>query len=507
MTEKQIEINGLNKPINQPVMPHLSQHLEWSLLSKELRILRSKTLNQLFLEEPHRQTEYQSTIAGITLDYSLQPVMKKTLSHLTALAARLHLNKCIDDLFSGFPVNRSEQRPALHTALRAASHETVFVHDEPVNPMIQETLQRMQVMAQQIRNHQWQGHHGLPITDVVNIGIGGSDLGPNMAVHALKHYKNTTINCHFISDGDPDGFHDITRELNPITTLFIVSSKSFTTLETLQNLNKAIQWLGTANIKDHLIAVTANPEQALHHGIEHVLPIWDWIGGRYSFFSAINFILMIAIGPDAFQQLLAGARAMDTHFRTAPFAQNMPVLLALLGIWNLNFFSSNNHLMLVYTKRLAHFIPYIQQLDMESSGKSTNMSGERINYNTGPIVWGGLGNQAEHAFYQLLYQGSHYITGDFIFIGEASHHIMNQLAEHKLHALAFGVDLCENLSRLTHGNIGINKITLNELSPFTVGALVALYEHKIYCQSVLWDINPFDQPGVEAAKKFKMVNT
>lgn len=483
-------------------MIHLKHHPEWLHLLKEFKLLRSKTLNQLFMEETFRKTEYCSEVAGIKLDYSLQPINQNTLTCLIQLVSRIHLKDHIDNLFSGCIVNYSEQRPALHTALRATSNDVVTFNGENIILNIQHTLRQMQFIADQICNHTWMGHQGKPITDVVNIGIGGSDLGPNMAVHALHHYKNTTIGCHFISDSDPDGFDDVINGLNPATTLFIVSSKSFTTHETLLNLKKAIAWLNTNDLKNHLIAVTANPERVFQYGISHVLPIWDWIGGRYSFFSAINFILMIAIGPKHFQQLLLGANTMDSHFKSASLAQNMPVLLALLGIWNLNFFGSNNHLMLVYSKRLANFIPYIQQLDMESNGKSTDISGKRIHYNTGPLVWGGLGNHAEHAFYQLLYQGSHYITGDFIFIGEERYHTMNQLADNKLNALVFGVNMCESLSRLTHGNAGINKITLGELSPFTLGALVSLYEHKIYCQSVIWNINPFDQPGVEAAKKF-----
>ncbi|MDP3706024.1 MAG: glucose-6-phosphate isomerase [Legionellaceae bacterium] len=503
MADEQVELNNSITRYDDVGVSHLTPHPEWSHLLQEFKLLRSKTLNQLFLEETFRHTEYRINVANIKLDYSLQLINKAALRYLIELCSRIHLKDHIDNLFSGSVVNHSEQRPALHTALRAEPNDVVIVAGENVIPKVQHTLQLMQSIANQIRDHLWLGYQGLPITDVVNIGIGGSDLGPNMAVHALKDYKNTTIGCHFLSDSDPDGFDDVVNQLNPTTTLFIVSSKSFTTHETLLNLKKAMQWLGTNDLKNHLIAVTANPEKALQCGIYHVLPIWNWVGGRYSFFSAINFILMVAIGPNHFQQLLTGAHAMDMHFKVAPLAQNMPVLLAVLGLWNLNFFCSNNHLMLVYSKRLAHFIPYIQQLDMESNGKSANIFGERINYNTGPIVWGGLGNHAEHAFYQLLYQGSHYTAGDFIFIGQERYKTMNQLAEHKLNALAFGVDMCENLSRLAHGNAGINQITLDELSPYTLGALVSLYEHKIYCQSVLWNINAFDQPGVEAAKKFK----
>ncbi|OGV26354.1 MAG: hypothetical protein A3F18_04125 [Legionellales bacterium RIFCSPHIGHO2_12_FULL_37_14] len=464
--------------------------------------LQSQSLNHLFISEPKRTNEFYLEAAGITCNYAYQPINKEVLFLLTQLAERYHLQHQIDRLFSGKLVNHSEQKPALHTALRSYQHEVIVVNRENINLKIHETIKRMESIAHQIRNQSWYGFMGTPITDIVNIGIGGSDLGPKMAVCALKQYKIHSIRCHFISDSDPDNFDDVVNELNSATTLFIVASKSFTTQETLLNLKKAIAWMGLNNsIKQHFIAVTANTENPKKFGIEHILPIWDWVGGRYSFFSAINLILMIAIGPEHFQKLLSGARAMDTHFKTAPFARNMPVLLALLGIWNLNFLCANNHLLLVYSNRLNHFISYLQQLDMESNGKSRNIAGEVINYTTGPIIWGGLGNHAEHAFYQLLFEGSHYTPGDCIFIGEKRYESMNQAAFKKIDALAFGVDT-HDMPHLLYGKSGINNITLTKLDPYTLGSLIALYEHKIFTQSVLWHINAFDQPGVEAVKRF-----
>ena len=483
-------------------MSHWVDFPEWPLLIKEYNTLRAQPIQQLFQENHFRAQAFQSNICGINLDYSLQPITEEAIFLLTELMLRHKTKERINDLFLGREVNKSEQKPALHTALRSSKVEVIYAKGENVSEAIHDTLSQMESMAQQIRDGLWLGFKGLPITDVVNIGIGGSDLGPKFAVDALKDYKTTDIRCHFISDCDPDSFDDAVSGLTKATTLFLVASKTFTTKETILNYRKAVNWLGENNaIGEHFIAITANPSRARDLGIQYVLPIWEWVGGRYSFFSAMNFILMIALGGSQFQQLLSGARDMDTHFRTAPFARNMPVLLALLGIWNLNFFGAHNHLLLVYSKRLMHLIAYLQQLDMESNGKTTNTEGALVNYTTGPIVWGGSGNQAEHAFYQLLYQGSHYTPGDFIFLGEKRYETMNQSAFEKLNFLAFGREAHEKPAIL-YGKVGINKIILDQLSPYTLGALVALYEHKIYCQSVVWNINAFDQPGVEAAKCF-----
>jgi glucose-6-phosphate isomerase len=486
-------------------LPHLTKFPEWISLVEECERLKMQSLNQLFKKDQYRYDTFNLNAVGLELNFSHQPVNKKTINLLTEIASKYNLQMHIDNLFSGDRVNKNENKPALHTALRSDKADVVKVNGENIKVKIQNTLLEMEQISSSIRKNTWFKSDKKTITDIVNIGIGGSDLGPKMAVGALKEYKTTDISCHFISDNDPDSADDLLDELNPDSTIFIVASKSFTTHETIINLRKAIEWLGTKNkISEHIIAVTANIKYAHNFKIKHVLPIWDWIGGRFSFFSSINLILMIAIGPELFQQLLAGAKEMDDHFKTAPFEQNMPVLLALLGIWNLNFLAANNHLLLVYSQRLTFLTPYLQQLDMESNGKSLNISQTGINYSTGPIVWGGLGNQAEHAYYQLLFQGTHYTPIDYIFINEKKYESTNLAANKKLNALAFGTENQKNSHHHANARVGINKITLNSLNPKTLGALISLFEHKIYCQSVIWRINAFDQPGVDAAKKFNM---
>lgn len=485
------KINYLNK---------LQAYAEWKRLKQHCKMLSQKTLKQLFTENLARTSELKLVVEGIELNYSLQLLDDETLTLLTDLAYRVNLKSCIDALFTGANVNQSECKPALHTALRSNKSEEITVNGQNINLLIHETLAHMQRVATTLREGAWVGCQGLAVTDVVNIGIGGSDLGPKMALKALQSYCSPALGYHFISDSDPDSFDDVVATLNPATTLFIVASKSFTTQETLLNMKKAIAWLNTKEYSKHVIAVTADPNRAKQYGIDTVLPIWDWINGRFSFCSAVSLILMIAIGPDAFHQLLAGARSMDHHFQNASFAENMPVLMALIGIWNINFLDANNHLFLVYSKRLDDLIPYLQQLDMESNGKSHNQAGGPINHKTGPIIWGGLGNHAEHAFYQSLYQGSHYTPGDFIFRGEKRFESMNAAAFRKLNALTLGVES----SGIDHlpSQYGINKIIIHELTPYSLGALVSLYEHKIYTQSIIWNINAFDQPGIEAGKRF-----
>lgn len=477
---------------------HLASHEEWSLLLKQRAILNERSLKEMYRQRKH--DEFSVEAAEIRLNYVFQPLNKEVLFLLTTLFTRFSLPQRIDDLFSGRLVNFTEKKPALHTALRASQSDSLWLNQCNILELIHATRVKMEEMAESIRQEKWLGATGLPITDVVNIGIGGSDLGPKLAISALKKYVTNRLSFHFISDSDPDSFDDVVDELNPETTLFIVVSKSFTTQETLLNFKKALHWLNLANFRQHVVAVTAHVAKAEQYGIEYILPIWEWIGGRYSFFSAVNFSLMIAIGPQSFQQLLQGGREMDTHFKTTPFERNLPVLLALTGIWNLNFIGAKSHLFLVYSKRLQHFMPYIQQLDMESNGKSADRQKKPVEYTTGPIIWGGLGNHAEHAYYQLLYEGSHYVSGDFLFINESRYEAMNQAGLKKLTVLAHGLEERVTLSK-RHGQAGINQIFLNQLNPYTLGALIALYEHKVYCQSVIWNINAFDQPGIEAAKR------
>ena len=464
-----------------------------------IRLHLPKNLTSTATDDRQIFTAFSS---NIHLDYSNQHITTDTLELLLALADSCNLQGKINALIRGDNVNISENRPALHTALRAPINTSILVSAQDIMPMVVSTRNKIKDVVAKIRTKQWLGYSGKPITDIVNIGIGGSDLGPRFCLKALKEFTSKELGYHFISDADPNSFKNAVENLTPDTTLFIVSSKSFTTQETLYNAKKAMTWIGKSNhYEQHFIAVTAHVEKAESFGITTVLPIWEWIGGRYSFCSAINLISAIAIGFDNFNQLLAGANSMDTHFQQSNFASNLPVLLALIGIWNNNFLHIHNLLFLTYSQNLEHFVPYIQQLDMESNGKSIDIYGKTVNYATGPIIWGGLGNQAQHSYYQLLCQGTHKVTADFIRLNEHDGHIINTMCEAKFNVLTTGVHDQENQNGYIPGNMPLNNLRITNYTPFSIGALVALYEHKVYTQSVIWGINPFDQPGVESAKR------
>lgn len=447
------------------------------------------------------QTNHALSACGIHLDYSSQHISSKTLDLLFKLAETCKLDDKIQALMQGEIINLSEKRPALHTALRAPGDHAILVNGRNVAKEIASTRQTMQIIATQIRNKQWLGYTGKPITDIVNIGIGGSDLGPRFCIEALSSFSSSDLRYYFISDAEPTAFSATVKHLNPETTLFIVSSKSFTTPETLYNAEKAMAWVGKAHLDRHFIAVSANTDKAYASGFKTVLPIWDFIGGRYSFCSAINLIAAIALGFDQFQEMLDGAHHMDLHFKEHPLAANMPVILALIGIFNNNFLSIHNHLMLTYARPLDKFVAYVQQLDMESNGKSIDNQGKSVNYATGPIIWGGPGNQAQHSYYQLLCQGTHQFTADFITLDTYEDELINHLANAKMATLSNGVHALSQPTDFIAGNIPLNHIRLAHITPFTIGALVALYEHKIFTQSIIWNINAFDQPGVESAKR------
>lgn len=440
---------------------------------------------------------------NIIVDYSGQSINTSILAMLIELAHESKLSKHIHALFEGLNINHTENRPALHTALRTPEHETIYVNNRNIVADVLEVRQKMDAISTQIRSGQWLGHTGKSITDIVNLGIGGSMLGPFFCTNALSNYATTQLKFHFIADVDPHTFSRISAKLNPETTLFIVSSKSFTTPETLFNMKKAIMWLNKKEHLDkHFIAITANIKKAQELGFRHILPIWEWVGGRYSSCSAINLITCIAIGYKHFSDLLSGANSMDNHFRTTEFSKNVPVLLALLGIWNINFLNNNNLLILTYSENLKYFVPYLQQLDMESNGKSINKQGQQVNYNTGPIIWGGPGNHAQHSYYQLLCQGTHKINADLLSIKTFDNEAINKMCMAHQKVLTQGITIIEdNPYNNIHGKIPLNHISLGDLSPKTLGSLIALYEHKIFVQSVIWNINPFDQPGVERAKK------
>lgn len=472
--------------MNTPIKSNL-----WKALTEQAKKNRPFVQNQ----------RYSVSACNITLDYSNQAVNQETLDLLSALATACALDEKIDAMISGKIVNPTEQRPALHTALRAPNSTHIWVNDQNVMEEIIAARQQIQCISDTIRQKRWLGYSGKPITHIINIGIGGSDLGPKFCIDALSALTSPALGYRFISDADPHAFDRAVQGLNPETTLFLVSSKSFTTPETLYNARKALAWIGdTSNHQPHFIAITARPEKARAFGIDMVLPIWDWVGGRYSCCSGINLISAIALGFDAFSQLLQGAHAMDRHFQSAEYQVNLPVLLALLGIWNNNFLSRHTLLILTYSQSLEQLVPYIQQLDMESNGKSINHQGQSVHYATGPIVWGGSGNQAQHSYYQLLCQGTHQVAADFITLKTFENDLIHTMATSKINVLTQGIDHQANVFNNIPGQMPLNHIKLNELSPYTLGALIALYEHKIYTQSVIWEINPFDQPGIESAK-------
>ncbi|MCH9756774.1 MAG: glucose-6-phosphate isomerase [Gammaproteobacteria bacterium] len=438
---------------------------------------------------------------GITLDYTHQHLSPPILEKLIALAHTCQLKEKIEALMCGDTVNVTEKRPALHTALRASDDTNIWVDNQNIMPFIVEARHQIKHISEKVRSMQWFGYSGKPITDIVNIGIGGSDLGPRFCLNALKHITSSDLHYHFVSDVDPYSLETTIASLQPETTLFIVTSKSFTTQETLYNAQKAMNWFGQNPIKNHFIAITAQIEKARQFGMTTILPIWEWVGGRFSACSAVNLITAIAIGFEAFSQFLAGANAMDKHFLNAEFEQNMPSLLGLIGIWNNNFLHINNLLILTYARQLEQLTPFIQQLDMESNGKSVDIHGKKLTYATGPMIWGGLGNQAQHSYYQSLCQGTHQVTADFVSIDAFEGELINQMCSNKMRVLTQGIHDENDPYACIQGKKPLNHIRLNDYSPFSIGALIALYEHKIFTQSVIWNINPFDQPGVESAKK------
>ncbi|HBB53074.1 MAG TPA: glucose-6-phosphate isomerase [Legionellales bacterium] len=372
------------------------------------------------------------------------------------------------------------------------------------HPYFQNVLigrQKVKETVEKIRSGQWKGYSGQAITDIVNIGIGGSDLGPRMTAEALEPFQDTALRFHFMSDADPYAKSKILKQLNPATSLFLVSSKSFSTEETIQNALDVFDWMGHPDgFKHHFIAITANPEKAQKHGFVNILPIWDWVIGRYSCCSAINSILALMIGYDAFEDFLKGAHHMDLHFFNTPIKENIPMLMALLGIWNINFLDIKSHLLLIYDFRLRHFVDYVQQMDMESNGKSVNHHHDKINYATGPIIWGGLGNQAHHSYYQLLAQGKHRLAIDFMTTSENDDTLINQLCRSRIETLKNGI-ATPSFQEEIQPQAALTHIHLNDLTPKALGALIAMYEHKVFTQAWLWNINPFDQPGVESAKR------
>ncbi|MBQ0724151.1 MAG: glucose-6-phosphate isomerase [Cycloclasticus sp.] len=500
----------------------------WVGLQSHAEEMQAIHLKNLFDSNEDRFGTFSFSFSHYLLDLSKQRITDETLSKLLLLADQQGLEAWISKLFNGEKVNYSEQRAALHTALRLPEDAPLRVEGQDVAHDVQASLLKMHGLVEQIQQAQWRGFDGSPIRSVVNIGVGGSNLGPLMACAALEQYAGADIrhlDVHFVSSMDGSELEKLLPSLDPSTTLFIVASKSFATVDTLANANTARQWLLTASHQSidlinqhHFIAVTARPDQALTWGVpeKNQLLLWDWVGGRYSLWSVVGLPIALKIGMQNFREMLAGAHAMDEHFRCTPFEKNLPVLLALISVWNINFLNIHAHAILPYDGRLAQLPAYLEQLEMESNGKSINRQGDRIEYRTCPVLWGQVGSSAQHAFYQLLHQGTEPVMCDFIasatrYESEAPQlkqqhqlSLANCLAQSRLLAVGDSLsDSKEQGSNYKHydGNQPSTTIMLDTLTPETLGGLIAMYEHKVFVQSVIWDINPFDQWGVEQGKK------
>lgn len=507
-------------------MDRLDTSFAWQALQKHHLQISNLKIKEQFVNNPQRFSDFSLKAAEIFLDYSKNHITAETMRLLYELAKTANIAGKRDEMFRGDLINRAENRAVLHTALRNPGNEPAA---EMV--LIKQELKHIAKCVEAIRNGEWRGYSGQAITDVVNIGIGGSDLGPAMCVWALQPYIGH-VKAHFVSNLDPTNISEILKYLNPETTIFIVASKTFTTQETLANALTAKEWLlnqltGEDQVsKRHFIAVTSKPQRAIEFGIdqENIFPIWDWVGGRFSLWSAIGLSIAIAIGMEKFYELLAGAHAMDKHFIEAPLEKNMPVILALLGIWNVDFLGAAAQAVIPYDQYLSLLPAYLQQLEMESNGKRVRIDGEVVDYKTAPVVWGAVGTNGQHAFHQLLMQGTQIVPVDFIISLHSHNPIRNQqlllyancLAQSQ--ALMCGrtkdeivIQLCEQgvsrqeamaqaPHRVISGNVPSNTIVTQKLTPLTLGALIALYEHKVFVQGVIWQINSFDQWGVELGK-------
>ena len=513
----------MTQPVDLPSWQALGQHFQAS---------SKTTLRDLFAADNGRFDQFQLNAAGLFLDYSKNHITKETTSLLVQLADQSQLQNKIEAMFSGDVVNPTEGRPALHTALRNRSDKPVLVDGSDVMPGINNVIDRMRAFSDRVRNGEWKGHTGQAITDVVNIGIGGSDLGPLMACEALDAFAHDRLKLHFVSNVDGSHLASTIKHLNPQSTLFIIASKTFTTQETLANANSAKQWFlesdaEQGDVAKHFVALSTNTERVTEFGIDSVnmFEFWDWVGGRYSLWSAIGLPVMLCIGAERFVQFLEGAHAMDEHFRTAPLASNMPVTMALLTIWYNNFHSAHSHLIAPYDQYLHRFPAYLQQLTMESNGKSVHVDGSPISCDTGPIVWGEPGTNGQHAYFQLVHQGTHLIPTDFILPMESlnpigNHHellmancfaqsealMMGKNSEEltlEMQSAGAGPDEIDRLTghRTFAGNRPSNTIMMQRLDARALGALIACYEHKVFVESAIWDINPFDQWGVELGKQ------
>lgn len=513
-------------------MSALTQLPAWKALQAHHQEIDALHMREMFKADGDRFNKYSLTFKDILLDYSKNRINEKSMRLLFDLAREVELKPAIDRMFAGEKINNTEDRSVLHVALRNRSNRPIMVDGEDVMPAVNDVLSRMRDFTEKVRNGEWLGCTGKPITDIVNIGIGGSDLGPVMVCEALKPFAKEGLNVHFVSNVDGTQIVETLKGLSRETTLFVIASKTFTTQETIANAKTARDWFltrgGTKSaVAKHFVAVSTNVKAVENFGIDtdHMFEFWDWVGGRYSLWSAVGLSIALYVGMGNFEKLLSGAHDMDEHFRTAEFEENMPVILALLGVWYNNFFDADSHAILPYDQYMHRFPAYFQQGDMESNGKRVTRDGELVDYSTGPIIWGEPGTNGQHAFYQLIHQGTKLIPTDFLApvdtknpIGQ--HHMLllsNFFAQTEALMLGKGEDEvraeleAEGLTgdaleallphKVFPGNKPSNSILFQKLLPETLGALIAMYEHKIYVQSVIWNLNAFDQWGVELGKQ------
>lgn len=510
----------------------LTSRPEWQALTKHQAELENTHMRDLFRDDPDRASRFFISGGGLSLDYSRNRMTDDTLARLMALARSCGVPERTEAMFRGDHINVTEKRPALHVALRDSSGEPIHVDGTNITPEVETTLNRMEQFVDDVLSKRWQGHTGKPFTDVVSIGIGGSFLGPKLVSEALRPYWHGQLSCHYVANIDGTQIAEVLRRVSPETTLFLIQSKSFRTQETLENSKVARAWFlanggSEDQIAKHFVAVTANTPEAVRFGMseENIFPMWDWVGGRYSLWSAIGLPVALTIGMKNFRALLSGANAMDQHFRNAPLEQNLPVVMALLGLWYNNFWGAETYTILPYDHYLRSLPAHLQQLDMESNGKSVTQSGEPLNYQSGPVIWGGVGANGQHAFHQLLHQGTRLIPADFIIPLEthnqvASHHVTlfaNCLSQSRalmagknldeakaeLKAEGMSTDEIDKLAphKVIPGNKPSNTLLMDKSTPETVGALIALYEHRTFVQGIIWDVDSFDQWGVELGKQ------
>jgi glucose-6-phosphate isomerase len=502
----------------------ISETPEWRALAEHHARIKDTHLRQFFADDPGRGTELTVRAGDLYLDYSKNRLTRETIGLLVSLAERAGLRERTEAMFSGAHINTTEDRAVLHTALRDPRTGSLEVDGQDVRRDVHEVLDRMADFAERVRSGEWTGHTGERIRTVVNIGIGGSDLGPAMAYLALRDYSDRSLTFRFVSNIDPTDLFEATRDLDPATTLFIVASKTFTTQETLTNAREARRWLleglngDEKAVARHFVAVSTNAEKVAEFGIDtaNMFGFWDWVGGRYSFTSAIGLSLMVAIGPEHYREMLDGFSTMDEHFRTAPYEENLPALLGLISVWYIDFFGTQSQAVLPYSQYLARFPAYLQQLCMESNGKSVTLDGTPVDVPTGEVIWGEPGTNGQHAFYQLLHQGTLLVPADFLAFAQPNHDLddmhdlllANFLAQPR--ALAFGKTAEEVAAegtaadvvphKVMPGNRPSNAIVGPTITPSVLGQLVAAYEHRVFTQGVVWGINPFDQWGVELGK-------